>query len=242
VIVLEDPASPGTATPTAPALPLPLEKVALLRPGPGSQVTSPIFVLGRAGPTWNNEVDLRLVGEDGRVVAEASSVLYANPGNAGLFSARLSFETPLVAEAARLEVHNYSRRDGQLDHIGSVELILLSVGEARVHPALRGAERLALLEPREGQVIEGGALRLLGAGWVDSDQPLTVQVLDRQGEVVGETEVEIESAGTGQAGWFEAQVSYQVEIEQSGRVVVFERGDAIPGVVHYASQPIVLRP
>ncbi|NIM93630.1 MAG: hypothetical protein GTO18_07955 [Anaerolineales bacterium] len=242
IIVIEDPWTVDTPTPNPPAINLPLEKVSIERPGPGSQVTSPIRVRGHAGPSFQNRVELRLIGEDGREITNAFTYLLATPGNIGPFSTELLFETPLVAEAARLEVRNYHREDGKLDHMGSVDLILLTVGNPVSHFGIYGAEKLHLITPREGQIVEGGVIMVTGAGWVDADVPLHVEVLDHADNIVGSAEVYIEPRQVGRLGTFEVQVLYQVEITQYGRIAVYEPSTTIPGMIHYTSARVLLKP
>jgi len=242
VVVLENASLQPSAAPTPLPISLPLEKVSIQRPGPGAQITSPVRVTGRAGPTWNNGVLLRLIGEDGRVIIEKKTTLFSNPGNAGLFSETLSFETPAVAESARLEVHNFSRRDGKLDHIGSVHVILLSVGAERMYWDIQGAEQLTVLTPEQEEIVQGGSVLVHGAGWVVTDVPLKIEIYNRLDELVGNAETRVQSDAPGVLGYFDVDVPYQVDVEQLGRIVVYEPDGNIPGIRHLTSLYVYLKP
>jgi len=241
-LVLEPPQPFSSPTATIPPINLPRERISILRPGPGSQVVSPIHISGRAGPSWEQEVHLRLTGEDGRVIAERTTYILSAQGRSGVFQAEIEFAIPLVAEAARLEVSTQGMEDRQLAHQASVDIVLLSVGRPLIHPALEGPEKLLIQSPKEEETLSGGVVHVRGAGWVDSMQPLTIAVLGRKGEVLGLIEVELLAPGPNQLGTFEVDVPYAVSERQTGRVAVYERGGSIPGLVHYSSVRVIVEP
>jgi len=241
-IILEPPETTPNPSPTQPKVGLPPEHLAILEPGPGSQVSSPIHVVGWGGPSWQQQVHIRLLGEDGKVVAQRITYLQAIPEVPGRFVADLGFDIPLVAEAARLEVSTYDLLDNRLDHLTTVNLVLLSAGAPLIYPALQGAEELAIFVPRENGVLQGGVGVVRGAGWLASGGPLTIEVLNRQGSVVGSATATLSTEAIGKLGTFEAQVPYKIELQQYGRVVVYETDSAIPGMVHYSSVRVFLKP
>jgi hypothetical protein len=242
VIVIEKPDVTPTATPIILPISPPKEKVAILRPASGSNITSPFRVNGYAGPSWNNRVELQLIGEDGRLIDREIAYILALPGNSGPFTTEMNFDTTLIAETARLEVSIFSIQDTKLDHMASVDLILLSIGAPRVHWTIQGPEQINVLSPRQYDTVQGGIATVKGLGWVNQEGSLHVDVLDRDGNVVGASLVQIESEGTGAIGSFEVEVQYQVDEAQLGRIAVYEMSQTIPGIIHYASVIVNLRP
>lgn len=242
VIIVENPNPSPTPTPRPLPGNLPLEKVAILRPGPGSQLTSPFRIRGWAGPSWNGRIELRLIGEDGRLISEVATYLFAIPGNAGPYTTEMEFETPLVAEAARLEVYNLSREDGKPDHMASVNVILLSIGSPLIHYSLHGPEKIHLTQPREFDTLRGGNIVVKGIGWADSNEAFLVDVLDVQGNVVGSSKFTIDAERIGSLGTFEVDAPYRVETSQLGRIAIYEPSPSIPGMIHYTSVIVNLRP
>jgi hypothetical protein len=242
VIVIENPNV--TSTPTSVALPIsiPKEKIAILRPASGSNITSPFRVNGYAGPSWNNRVTLRLIGEDGRVIAREIAYILALPGNAGPFTSEMYFDTTLIAETARLEASIFSIADTKLDHMASVDLILLSIGAPRVHWTIQGPEQINILSPRQYDTIRGGIATVEGLGWLNVERSLHVDVLDSDGNVVGTSLAAIESEGLGAIGSFNVEVQFQVDEAQLGRIAVYEMSQTIPGIIHYASVIVNIRP
>ncbi|MBN1263988.1 MAG: hypothetical protein JXA25_00740 [Anaerolineales bacterium] len=231
-------------TPTAITLPraLPDAHTQIFQPGPASFVTSPFRIIGRSGPTWNNRVVIDLVGEDGRLVSRTSTYLNALPGYIGPFAAEVEFEIESVSEQARLEVYTHSRRDGQVYRMASVEIFLLSTGRSLIHAAIDGPERLAIFSPRTDAVVSGGSVQVNGAGWVDSDLPLIIEVCDRMGDTIASTTTFMDSPGTGQTGVFSAEVSYAVEVSQPGRILVYEQSTDVPGFIHISGVDVWLKP
>jgi hypothetical protein len=183
-----------------------------------------------------------LIGEDGRLISRRIAYILALPGNAGLFTTEMDFETTLIAETARLEISTFSTVDTKLDHMASVDLILLSIGAPRVHWTIHGPEQITLLSPREFDVLQGGIVSVNGVGWVKKDGPLYLDVLDSEGNVVGSTEIQIDSNGPGEAGTFQGEVHYQIDKPQRGRIVVYEASQIIHGILHYASVIVNLQP
>jgi hypothetical protein len=241
-VVLEPEELAPTPTQAGLSIDMPAERLAVLQPGPNSQVVSPIQIVGRGGPSYSNRVHLRLIGEDGRVIAQQTTHLWSPAGYAGVFSTELPFEISLVAEAARLEVSTDALRGGRREHLATVNLILLSEGMPLIHPMIEGPERLAIFSPLEGARVEGGTVHVRGAGWVESNEPLTIVVLDYQQTVVGSSEVALQAPGVGQLGTFEADVAYQVHTLQYGRIAVFERSADGSQLIHYNSLEVLLRP
>jgi hypothetical protein len=205
-------------------------------------VTSPLRVWGQAGPAYLNQVEIRLVGEDGRVIATHRDYLYALPGNLGPYNTEFEFDTSSLAEAARLEVRNYDPHDGKLNHLNSVDLILLSLGSPRTHYSIQGPEKLKINTPIENEIIEGNSVSITGVGWPDTDQPLHVEITNSAGEVIGAGLFKFDPHEIGLAAPFEVEVTYETSGSQIARIAVYEESDTIPGMLHFTSIVVRLRP
>lgn len=240
-VVLEPAELLPTGTPVLSSVDLPESTLHIFEPGPGSQVRSPIRVVGWGGPSFNNAVRVELFGEDGRSIARRFTYIMAIPEGKGRFVIELDFETPLVAEAARLVVSTHSSRYRQLDELTSVEIVLLSAGTELIHPSMYGSEKLAIFAPREGMVVQGGVVQIRGAGWVDTESPLILELIDRNDEVLASREVFLDPHEPGTAGEFSAELPYQIPFSQYARVVLREMGTKIPGITHYSSVEVYLR-
>lgn len=241
-IVIEHAELGPTDTPEGPSIKLPDAPLVVYRPGPGSQVTSPFQVYGRGGPSYNERVRVRLIGEDGRVIQDQTTVLLAYPGNAGNFVLTLEFESPWVAENARLEVSTEDVRFRRTDHLVTVDLVLLTEGSARVRPALHGPDKLAFVSPRDGGIVEGGVIQARGGGWIESARPVTVELIDRSGEALWSGQVSLDAPAPGLLGDFELEIPYQIPWAQYARLVIYETSTDLPGRRHVSSIELWLRP
>jgi hypothetical protein len=185
-----------------------------------------------------------LLGEDGRALAEGTTWLHVLEGkaHAGRFYAEVPFEIPLAAETGRLEISMFSYRDGQLSHLRTVDLVLLSIGSPLIHPSIEGPEKLAIFAPRYEAIVEGSHVFVYGGGWVASELPLTVEILDRNGVVLGSAETYLDAPAIGQAGIFQVDVPYEVAYPQWGRIAVSEHSADFPGLIHYNTVEVWLRP
>ena len=237
---------PSFPSPTPTSLPLsvgvPLEELSILSPGPGSMVNSPIQVKGYGGPSLNNRVQARLIGEDGRLLSEGYTFLYSYPGRPGLFYIKMPFESELVAERAWLEVRSFDDLFGTLRHLMTVEVTILSTGSDRIYTTIHGAEKLTIFRPREENMIAGGSVLIQGAGWVDQDVPLRIEIINRAGDVLGSGQVELDAPAVGQLGTFSVEIPYQTTYQQWVRIGVYELHDEVPGLVHYTSVRVWLVP
>lgn len=242
VIVIEDPNVTPTSTPIPLPISLPKEKIAILRPAAGSNLTSPFRINGYAGPSWNNRVELRLIGEDSRLISRVIAYLFALPGNAGPFTVEMDFDTTMIAETARLEANIFSTEDTKLDHMASVDLILLSIGAPLVHWTIHGPEQINIISPRQYDTIHGGIANVEGVGWTSQEGSLHVDILDREENVVGSALIQIESDGPGAIGTFKGEVPYQIDEAQLGRIAIYEISQTIPGIIHYASVIVNVEP
>jgi hypothetical protein len=240
--VVEPTELPPTATVTGLSLPLPIERLAILEPGPGSQVRSPIRIVGRGGPARSERVRVRLLGEDGRVVAQRTTFLYAFAGQTGPFYTELAFDIPSVAEEARLEVTTEDPRTGRLGHLASVGLVLLSAGEPLIYPAIDGPEQLTIFTPRPDSGVAGGVLHVEGAGWTMVEQPITVALLGQGGDTIASEELWLDPRGVGVTGVFSVDLSYTIPYSQYGLIVVYEPAPDGSSFLHYTTLETYLRP
>lgn len=241
-IVIEPSEPAATVTIGPPSFGIPLEELVFFSPGPGSFASQAVRVNGYGGPSLNNRVELTLYGEDGRKLSEGYAWLYSYPGTPGIFYTTMPYQIPLVAEMGWLQVRSYGDRYGNLKHVNTVSLTLLSEGSEKIYPALHGPEQLAIFAPREESIVEGGTALVEGAGWVDHGGSIVIQILDRYGDVLGSTETDIASPAEGHIGSFSAQVEYQIAYPQWARIAVAEAHPVIEGPSHYSSVEVWLRP
>lgn len=239
-IVIEPPSIIPTPTYPPASVGVSQEELAILSPGPGSMVLSPISLQGYGGPSRNNMVELRLIGEDGRIISRGNTVLYSYPGRPGLFYGQIPYISPALAEQAWLQVRSYGDRYGLLKHLTTVPITLLTSGEARLTTSLHGPEKITIFNPPEGSAVQGPRLFIEGAAWTDGGTSLGIEILDPRGTVLAAVEVEVDAPVPGALGTFRLDIELPLNLSQWIRIAVFEHGGEVPGVTHYTSSQIWL--
>jgi hypothetical protein len=237
-------AQPAAPTETAAAQPPrtgPEEAILILEPGPGSRVTSPLRVAGIADTTFEQALVVRLVLDDGSLLALEPTTIQTPMGTRGPFEVEVPFS--LSGERnALLQVYSSSPRDGGITHLSSVGLLLAMGGPADIRPALRGPEHLQILQPALIERVSGGIAHVEGFGLASFEGTLLVQVYDVDGNQVGSQPITVQAPDMGIPGPFAAEVPYTVSAEGPGRIVVVDPLPAFDGVGHIASVEVTLAP
>ncbi len=235
--------SEGFVPPTLAAEPsLPPATIKIYRPGDLSRVVSPFSVVANVPPGMDNHVLLELIGEDGRTLEEINQ--FINPQSAASTANLLidiRFKIEGVAEAGRLQL---SLRDiyGRLMSVTSVNLVLLSTGinELKGYGDLR--ENITIRQPGNGEEINGGRLVVSGAARTGNDEPLLIELIDQQGNVVGAGQAAQDQPIERNFYTYTGEVAYTVSEATPVRLVVHANGARIPGTAFLNSIELVLLP
>jgi hypothetical protein len=221
-LVVESPPAGASATPLPPPVNLPISNLAVLEPGPGSQVSSPLRVIGYSGPSYLDRVEVRLIDEDETVLSENYAIMMVYPGNSGRFVTHLTFDIARVSQSALLQIDSFDRRSGRLSQRLTQPLVLLSVGSPRVLPGYQGPAQLAIMEPRRWALLPAGPIHVRGGGWSTWGGPIQVQAIDRTGAVADSVTVSLSTNQQGEIGTFEAILDPELSFSQYGRLAVSE--------------------
>lgn len=129
---------PSSARPTAlssprpPVLPspkaCPCEEIVILSPGRGMAVTNPVAVSGLASSPFEQMVVVKVLDGSGGSIGLASAVIAAAYGQRGPFSVTVPFDVPANSQPGRIQVFTESPRDGALEHLSSVSVMLQGAG------------------------------------------------------------------------------------------------------------------
>src|SRR4030042_641901 len=139
------------------------EAILILEPGPGSRVTSPLHVAGIADTTFEQALVVRLVLDDGTLLALEPTTIQTPMGTRGPFEVEVPFE--LAGErSALLQVYSASARDGGLTHLSSVGLLLALGGPSDIRPGRANPEQLQIRRPGLVDRISGGIAHVEGVG------------------------------------------------------------------------------
>ena len=219
----------------------PAEAIVILEPGPGSRLTSPLRVAGMADPTFEQTLIVRIVLDDGTVLTEVPTTIKADLGERGPYEV----EIPLNVQdecMALIQVYDVSARDGGIIHLSSVGVTLAGNGEAQINPGVVHPEAITIHLPGRGAEIRGGVVHVEGIGIASFEGTLVVEVYDAEGALVGEQPLIVDAPEMGQPGAFSVEVSYSVDSEGPGRIVVIDPLPAFDGIGHIASVEVFLGP
>jgi hypothetical protein len=230
-----------SVAPTAPLDPRGEEVIVISQPDNGSRVTSPVRVEGLGGPTFEQNLGVRLLLDDGTVLAVVGVTIDADLGQRGAYALDLPFS---VSEERQgfIQVFDASARDGGILHLSSVGVTLLPSGAPDVRIAAPAPERIAIFQPASGSTVSGGSVHVEGYALASFEQTLLVEVLDADGTVVGGVPVMVQAPDLGQPGPFSADVAYVVSAGGPGRIVVRDISPAHGGDAHVASAGVTLQP
>ena len=217
------------------------EVIVISQPDNGSRVTSPVRVEGLGGPTFEQNLGVRLLLDDGAVLAVVGVTIDADLGQRGAYALDLAFA---VSEARQgfIQVFDASARDGGILHLNSVGVTLLPSGTPDVRVAAPAPERIAIFQPAPGSTVSGGSVHVEGYALAGFEQTLVVEVLDADGTVVGGAPVMVQAPDLGQPGPFSADVAYSVASGGPGRIVVRDVSPAHGGDAHVSSVGVTLQP
>jgi hypothetical protein len=214
--------------------------IQLLGPGPLSKVVSPLAVFGYALPGYGNKGKLELFGEDGRLLV--SELIQLNSiYRFAYFYRTLTFQTGAVGELGRITL---STRDqyGRLSSVYSAHILLLSEGVSLINPPGNLQERCVVERPVVGRHNPGGTLAVTGKMRPFSSQPLTVELITRDGRTIASQQVPITPALDGSYVPFNTSLAYSVSGGTWTQLVVRQDDDRIRGMMYLYSQEIYLLP
>jgi hypothetical protein len=234
-ITLEPISSPS------PEAALPEVAIQIFTPGPLSKVVSPLLVRAFLRPGANGRIRLELLGEDGRLLVRQVLVFNAPPRRKVNLSVEVDFEIAAVAETGRLRL-SVDDQYGRTTDLTSVDLILLSSGEADINPPGDLRAPIIIEEPEAYSRIEGGEVIVSGLARPTNDQPLKIEIIDQTGKIIGERLAAVAESADGGHRPFATSVTYRVDEPTRALLLVIERGTRILGPVQISSLESVFSP
>ncbi len=251
--------TPGQSLPssTAPRRPsatpsatpgVPNAQVQILDPGPMSVVVSPLYLNAylRAIPSGSLHIELwrepRQCGEEAQPLVRDVQRFNASPSPWVYVTQDLEFEVPGASVLGRVQVSTLDEH-GRLVASASSDVILLAMGEADLNPSASLLAPINIQEPSPNKLIQGGSLQVSGEANVSSDESLLIELVARDGKVVGYRQAFVVRPSGGGYGTFSSEVPYTVTEATWARVTVKELStECIPGILSAASLEVLLSP
>lgn len=231
-----------TPSPTPTAAPeIPLSEIEISVPGALSKVISPIPIRALLVPGDQGRVTIELLGEDGRVLSRQIVILNPNLGRKAGLVIDLAFEIPSEAELGRLVVFRQDAA-GRTTALSSVELVLLSSGQADYNAVIDLLADVVIQDPLPNALIQGGSLVVTGLARPSTDLNLVAELITESGQVVGQRVFNV--ARTMPPGHmpFIVEIPFNVSEPTWVLLVIRERGERIPGITYLTSTEVLLSP
>ena len=238
------------STPASTSLPLPTEPthqpdpddaILILEPGPGSHLISPLHIAGMADSTFEQNLVIRVVLDDGTELALTPTTIQSELGQRGPFAVDIPF-TITGERQAFIQVYATSARDGGITHLSSVGVTLTETDPVDIRPVTDTSERINIYTPSLGSTVSGGVAHVEGFALASFEQHLLVEVLDVDGNLIGFSPVIVTAPDLGIPGPFVVDVPYTLGEAAPGRIVVRDPSPAFDGDVHLASIEVQLEP
>jgi hypothetical protein len=214
--------------------------IQFLSPGPLSRIVSPFIVYGYAVPGHNNQGSLELYGENGHLLASKVVPLY-NPFKWANFYWELSFDISYVGELGRLTLTTQDDY-GRVNAVNSIHLLLLKEGTSIINKPGNLKEACVLSQPVAGQSFSGGVLTVAGKMRPFNNLPLTVELVARDGNILGTQPVAIATSPNSDEVPFRVDMHYMVSKSEYALLTVRQNDDRIGGIMYLYSLEIYLNP
>lgn len=231
------PTAGPTNTPTA----IPGHKLAAIEiqaPGPMSKLVSPINLRMNIIAGGSGRVQIDLYGEDGRLLARTLKRNVPTSRDGILQTARINFEIPGAAEVGRITVSTYDK-EGRIQSLNSVRVLLLSSGVNEINPAGNPSEPVGVVEPAGDEPVTGGVLTVRGDVWPFNLQPVILELIDPAGKSIGLRILTVETINPQK---FDTTIPYRVAEPTPARLILRQDDDRMPGLFYVYSQEVLLSP
>lgn len=231
---------PPEPTPDASTLEIPEAAIKISSPGPMSKISSTLEVQGTLKTVPDGymliEVWLEPLTSEGqpRLLLRELQNFISDPIPFLYISKEFNIEISRLSEFAQLRVSTYDP-ENRIVALASVDLLLLSVGEAELNPPGDLHEQIVILEPRENELVQGGTAFVSGLVRSYSDQYLSVSLTTANGNVIGVQHLLVTPPPEGGYVPFNIEVPYNVSETTRVRLSVFENNGRIAGLTHLSS-------
>ncbi len=211
--------------------------------GPFSYVTSPIYPEALVSAGEDGLVIVELIGEGGRSITR-ENINYTNYiGQRFGIAPEVDFQLESLSEYGRLIIYTKDRFSRMMN-LTSVELILLEMGSDSITAPKDDTNPIIFRQPIEFDVIKGGVIQISGVARKLSDSPIIIECIDRDGNLVGDTLVDIDTPTDLVSHVpFEALLPYTVSERTNVRFTFRQDSTTrLPGTIYLSSFEIILAP
>lgn len=229
-------------------LPDKLEAIWIKNPIPGVQV-SPAFLLeGESDPTFEQNLVIRILGEDAGQIIETSTMIESDFGTRGNFSKLIELPTR-TSRSIMVQILDFSAKDGSLNHLSSVVVFRATDSE----PVRTGESKAEIIRLDKAELVTdplGPYLQVIGAG---QESPTNILFYAICGDTEGsspdlvcgsienrivEGDFRIDADQMGKPGYFSIRISIDSRLPENSKLVVYSIS-TMNGAIDHASSMII---
>lgn len=219
-IVVEQPTMQSTEiSSTQPGQKFPPALLQVEKPGEMSRLSSPILVTANVYPGYKGLVNVQLIGEDGRIMAD--QLLQLNAVQTGWISlaTQIQFEINSAGESALIVVSTSDGYDRRIAQVG-VPVILMQIGESEIENPIFFNQPVILSSPVNGGIAQNGSLHIEGQVHLFNENPIIIELISHTGGVVASKAIMVKAAAGKEYVPFSVDIPYSVSKRTPVRLVV----------------------
>ena len=207
-------------------------------PGPMSKVISPITLRMNIVTGDSEKVQIDLYGEDGRLLTRNVKRGVPTSGKGVPQQIKVPFEIRAAAEVGRLTVSTTDKQ-GRVQSLSSVRLLLLSSGINEINPPGNSSEPIGVFSPEAEEEISGGVVNVRGDIWPFNLNPVILELIGPNGTSMALRILNPEQLNP---QLFETTLPYKVTEPTLARLTIRQDDDRIDGLFYLYSQEVILTP
>lgn len=212
--------------------------IQIFTPGPMSKVISPITLRMNIVAGASKKVQIDLYGEDGRLLTRNVKRGVPTSGKGVPQQIKVPFEIRAAAEVGRLTVST-TDKEGRIQSLNSVRLLLLSSGANEIHPPGNPSEPIGVFSPEAEEEVSGGVLNVSGDIWPFNLNPVILELVGPDGKSMALRILDLDQLNP---QLFETTLPYKVSEPTLARLTIRQDDDRIDGLFYVYSQEVLLNP
>lgn len=208
-----------------------------------SKVISPVRPESIISPGEDGLIHVEIIGEGQTTISNEVFNYRTSLGRHFLIAPEIDFEIKGVAENGRLQITSFDRYQRTM-WLTSVDLILLSIGDNQISTPKDFTEPYIIRQPNENDEITGGMLEIKGLARILNTNPLIIECIDPQGNILCVDQVQLTASMEGVSHIpFSAYLPYQVTEPTNIRLTFRqESNNTIAGTISLFSFEVRLNP
>lgn len=211
--------------------------IEIAAPGPMSKVVSPITLRMNVVAGASEKVQIDLYGEDGRLLWRQLKPVPTS-GQGVDQQIKIPFEIRAAAEVGRITVSTNDKQ-GRLQALNSVRVLLLSSGTGEINPPGNPSEPVGVFSPLPGKEASGGVVSVRGDVWPFNLNPVILELIGPDGRSMSLRILNITDLNP---QLFETTLPYDVAEPTLARLTIRQDDDRMDGLFYVYSQEVLLNP